>query len=335
MKIFITGSAGFIGFHLANKLLKEGMIIHGYDAMNNYYDVSLKKDRHGILSKNSNFTTTKGILEDYEKLNKTVKQFLPDVIIHLAAQAGVLYSLENPRAYINSNIIGTFNVMEVAKKHNVKHLLMASTSSVYGANNSMPFNENDKADTQLTIYAATKKANESMAHSYSHLWKLPITMFRFFTVYGPYGRPDMALFRFVDAIIKDKPIDIYNQGEMYRDFTYVDDLVHAINLLIDKIPKINLVDNDNSLNIAPYRVINIGNSDKVKLLDFIDEIEKILGKKAIRNYMPLQKGDVPATWADCSLLQQLTGYAPNTSINHGVKKFIDWYKSYYKVEIKY
>ena len=335
MKIFITGSAGFIGFHLANKLLKEGMIIHGYDAMNNYYDVSLKKDRHGILSKNSNFTTTKGILEDYEKLNKTVKQFLPDVIIHLAAQAGVLYSLENPRAYINSNIIGTFNVMEVAKKHNVKHLLMASTSSVYGANNSMPFNENDKADTQLTIYAATKKANESMAHSYSHLWKLPITMFRFFTVYGPYGRPDMALFRFVDAIIKDKPIDIYNQGEMYRDFTYVDDLVHAINLLIDKIPKINLVDNDNSLNIAPYRVINIGNSDKIKLLDFIDEIEKILGKKAIRNYMPLQKGDVPATWADCSLLQQLTGYAPNTSINHGVKKFIDWYKSYYKVEIKY
>ena len=335
MKIFITGSAGFIGFHLANKLLKEGMIIHGYDAMNNYYDVSLKKDRHGILSKNSNFTTTKGILEDYEKLNKTVKQFLPDVIIHLAAQAGVLYSLENPRAYINSNIIGTFNVMEVAKKHNVKHLLMASTSSVYGANNSMPFSEKDKADTQLTIYAATKKANESMAHSYAYLWKLPITMFRFFTVYGPYGRPDMALFKFVDAILKDKPIDIYNQGEMYRDFTYVDDLVYAISLLIDKAPNISLVDKDNSSNITPYRVINIGNSNKVKLLDFIDEIEKILGKKAIRNYMPLQKGDVPATWADCSLLQQLTGYAPNTSINHGVKKFIDWYKSYYKVEIKY
>lgn len=333
MKIFITGSAGFIGFHLANKLLKEGMIIHGYDAMNSYYDVSLKKDRHSILSNNSNFTTTKGILEDNEKLNKIVKQFRPDVIVHLAAQAGVLYSLDNPRAYVDSNIIGTFNIMEAAKKHNVKHLLMASTSSVYGANNSMPFNENDKADTQLTIYAATKKANESMAHSYAHLWKLPTTMLRFFTVYGPYGRPDMALFKFVDAILKDKPIDIYNQGEMYRDFTYVDDLVHAISLLIDKVPNNNRVDKDNSLNIAPYRVINIGNSNKVKLLDFIDEIEKILSKKAIRNYMPLQKGDVPATWADCSLLQQLTGYAPNTSINHGVKKFIDWYMSYYNVKV--
>ena len=211
---------------------------------------------------------------------------------------------------------------------------MASTSSVYGANNSMPFNENDKADTQLTIYAATKKANESMAHSYSHLWKLPITMFRFFTVYGPYGRPDMALFKFVDAILKGKPIDIYNQGEMYRDFTYVDDLVHAISLLIDKAPNISLVDKDNSSNIAPYRVINIGNCNKIKLLDFIDEIEKILNKKAIRNYMPMQKGDVPATWADCSLLQRLTGYAPNTSIDHGVKKFIDWYKSYYNVQTK-
>lgn len=334
MKIFITGSAGFIGFHLANKLLKEGMIIHGYDSMNSYYDVSLKQDRLDILSKNSNFTTTKGILEDNEKLNKIINQFRPDVIVHLAAQAGVLYSLDNPRAYVDSNIIGTFNVMEAAKKHNVKHLLMASTSSVYGANSSMPFNENDKADTQLTIYAATKKANESMAHSYSYLWKLPITMFRFFTVYGPYGRPDMALFKFVDAILKDKPIDIYNQGEMYRDFTYVDDLVHAISLLINKIPNNDLVDKDNSSNIAPYRVINIGNSNKVKLLDFIDEIEKILSKKAIRNYMPLQKGDVPATWADCSLLQQLTGYAPNTSINHGVKKFINWYKSYYNVKIK-
>ena len=334
MKIFITGSAGFIGFHLANNLLKAGMIVHGYDAMNNYYDISLKQNRHSILLKNSNFTTTKATLEDNESLSKTVDQFRPDVIVHLAAQAGVLYSLENPRAYIDSNIIGTFNVMEAAKRYNVKHLLMASTSSVYGANNSMPFSEKDKADTQLTIYAATKKANESMAHSYAYLWKLPITMFRFFTVYGPYGRPDMALFKFVDAILKDKPIDIYNQGEMYRDFTYVDDLVYAISLLIDKAPNISLVDKDNSSNITPYRVINIGNSNKVKLLDFIDEIEKILNKKSIRNYMPMQKGDVHATWADCSLLQRLTGYAPNTSINHGVKKFIDWYKSYYNVQTK-
>ena len=333
MKIFITGSAGFIGFHLASILLKEGMIVHGYDAMNNYYDKSLKQNRHNILLKNLNFTTTKAKLEDNESLSKAVEQFRPDVMVHLAAQAGVLYSLKNPRAYIDSNIIGTFNVMEAARMYNVKHLLMASTSSVYGANDSMPFSEKDKADTQLTIYAATKKANESMAHSYAYLWKLPITMFRFFTVYGPYGRPDMALFKFVDAILKDKPIDIYNQGEMYRDFTYIDDLVHAITLLIDKIPNNNLADKDNSSNTAPYRVINIGNSNKVKLLDFIDEIEKILSKRAIRNYMPLQKGDVPATWADCSLLQQLTGYAPNTSISHGVKKFIDWYKSYYNVKV--
>lgn len=333
MKIFITGSAGFIGFHLASILLKEGMIVHGYDAMNNYYDKSLKQNRHNILLKNLNFTTTKAKLEDNESLSKAVEQFRPDVMVHLAAQAGVLYSLKNPRAYIDSNIIGTFNVMEAARMYNVKHLLMASTSSVYGANDSMPFSEKDKADTQLTIYAATKKANESMAHSYAYLWKLPITMFRFFTVYGPYGRPDMALFKFVDAILKDKPIDIYNQGEMYRDFTYVDDLVHAITLLIDKIPNNNLADKDNSSNTAPYRVINIGNSNKVKLLDFIDEIEKILSKRAIRNYMPLQKGDVPATWADCSLLQQLTGYAPNTTINYGVRKFIDWYKSYYNVKV--
>ena len=235
-KFFITGTAGFIGFHLAKLLLKEGFRVHGYDSINDYYDVNLKIARQNILLKDKNFSTTKGLLEDNDKLTEVVDKFKPDVIIHLAAQAGVRYSLENPRAYINSNIIGTFNVMEIAKKHKVKHLLMSSSSSVYGANTNMPFTENDKVDTQLTIYAATKKSNENMAHSYSHLWKIPTTMFRFFTVYGPWGRPDMAYFKFVSSILNNKPIDIYNNGEMYRDFTYVDDLVNGIKLLADCIP---------------------------------------------------------------------------------------------------
>ena len=228
MKVFITGTAGFIGFHLAKLLLKDGYKVHGYDGMTDYYDVSLKHARHNILLKDPNFFGTEGMLEDDGKLDDIANKFKPDIIIHLAAQAGVRYSLENPRAYINSNIIGTFNVMEIARKLKVKHLLMSSSSSVYGANSKMPFTEIEKADTQLTMYAATKKANESMAHSYSYLWKIPTTMFRFFTVYGPWGRPDMALFKFVSGILNNKPIDIYNNGEMYRDFTYVDDLVYGI-----------------------------------------------------------------------------------------------------------
>ena len=236
-RTLITGTAGFIGFHLAKLLLDEGFKVHGYDGMTDYYDVTLKQERNKILLENSNFTSTVGMLEDNEKLDDVANKFQPDVIVHLAAQAGVRYSLENPRTYINSNIVGTFNVMEVARKQKVKHLLMASTSSVYGANSKMPFTEIEKADTQLTIYAATKKANESLAHSYSHLWKIPTTMFRFFTVYGPWGRPDMALFKFVEAILNNKPIDIFNQGDMYRDFTYVEDLVRGIRLLIDTIPE--------------------------------------------------------------------------------------------------
>tara|TARA_Y100000816_G_C26107438_1_gene588997 strand:- start:3141 stop:4154 length:1014 start_codon:yes stop_codon:yes gene_type:complete len=336
MKILISGTAGFIGFHLAKLLLREGFRVHGYDGMTEYYDVNLKKKRHSILSENSNFSSTEGMLEDFEKLDTISNEFQPEVIVHLAAQAGVRYSLENPRAYINSNIIGTFNIMEIARKYEVKHLLMASTSSVYGANTKMPFTEIEKTDTQLTIYAATKKANENMAHSYSYLWKIPVTMFRFFTVYGPWGRPDMALFKFVDSILNDKPIDIYNQGDMYRDFTYVEDLVHGIRLLINKIPENsnekNISKIDSLSNVAPYRVVNIGNSDKIKLLDFVYAIEEILGKKAIRNYMPMQKGDVTATWADSSLLKDLTDYSPKTNFKDGISQFVQWYKEYYNVK---
>ena len=331
MKVLITGTAGFIGFHLAKLLLKQGFKVHGYDGITDYYDVNLKHARQNILLKDENFSTTKGLLEDHDKLNEIADKFQPDVIIHLAAQAGVRYSLENPRAYINSNIIGTFNVMEISRKLKVKHLLMASTSSVYGANTEMPFTETEKADTQLTIYAATKKSNESMAHSYAHLWKIPITMFRFFTVYGPWGRPDMALFKFVNGIINNKPIDIYNNGEMYRDFTYVDDLVNGIKLLADIPPTIkkNISEIDSLSPVAPFRIVNIGNSTKIGLLDFIEAIEDILGKKAIRNYMPMQKGDVHATWADASLLKSITDYKPQTNFKDGIASFIKWYRRYY------
>ena len=333
--ILITGTAGFIGFHLAKLLLNDGFKVHGFDAVTDYYDVRIKNARQKILQKNSNFTFTKAMLEDNEKLDAVANEFQPDVIVHLAAQAGVRYSLENPRAYINSNIIGTFNVMETAKKQNVKHLLMASTSSVYGANSEMPFTEIEKTETQLTIYAATKKANENMAHSYAYLWKIPTTMFRFFTVYGPWGRPDMALFKFVDAILKDKPIDIYNQGEMHRDFTYIDDLVEGIKLLINSIPKSSekkdVIKNDSISPVAPFRVVNIGNANKVKLLDFINTIEEVLNKKAIRNYMQMQKGDVPATWADNSLLKNLTGFSPKTNFKDGIADFVKWYREYYNI----
>jgi UDP-glucuronate 4-epimerase len=332
MKVFITGTAGFIGFHLAKLLLKDGFRVHGYDSINDYYDVNLKLARQNILLKDKNFSTTKGFLEENDKLNEDADKFQPDVIIHLAAQAGVRYSLENPRVYINSNIIGTFNVMEIAKKHKVKHLLMSSSSSVYGANTNMPFTENDKVDTQLTIYAATKKSNESMAHSYANLWKIPITMFRFFTVYGPWGRPDMAYFKFVSSILNNKPIDIYNNGDMYRDFTYVDDLVNGIKLLIGCIPTNNKIsENDSLSSVAPFRLVNIGNSDKIKLIDFIEAIEESLNKKAIRNYMPMQKGDVAETWADTSLLKDLTGYISKTNFDDGITHFVKWYQEFYGV----
>ncbi len=332
-KVLITGTAGFIGFHLARLLLTEGFAVHGYDGMSDYYDVRLKQRRHQILLQNPHFTATEALLEDRTTLDTVADDFHPEIIVHLAAQAGVRYSLENPRAYLDSNVIGTFNVMEVARRLKVAHLLMASTSSVYGANDAMPFNENDKADTQLTIYAATKKATESMSHAYAHLWSIPTTMFRFFTVYGPWGRPDMALYKFVEAILHDRPIDIYNHGEMYRDFTYVTDLVRAIRLLIDAPPPLPgtaaPIPNDSLSPAAPWRVVNIGNSDKVKLLDFITAIEDATGRKATRNYMDMQPGDVPATWADATLLRSLTGYAPKTDVKDGIAAFVAWYREYY------
>ncbi|TNE94713.1 MAG: NAD-dependent epimerase/dehydratase family protein [Rhodobacteraceae bacterium] len=333
-RVLITGTAGFIGFHLAKLLLAEGLRVHGYDGMTDYYDVSLKQRRHAMLLQSQSFSATEGMLEDQALLDAVADEFKPDVIVHLAAQAGVRYSLENPRAYIDANVIGTFNVMEAARRLEVQHLLMASTSSVYGANEEMPFTETEKADTQLTIYAATKKANESMAHSYAHLWNLPTTMFRFFTVYGTWGRPDLALYKFVDAILDGRPIDIYNHGDMYRDFTYVDDLVRGIRLLIDAVPerpasREEIPEWDSLSPVAPFRVVNIGNSDKVRLLDFIDAIEESLGKKAIRNYMGMQMGDVPATWADATLLKELTGYRPQTDFKDGIARFVAWFRDYY------
>ena len=334
--VLITGSAGFIGFHLAQLLLAEGFRVVGYDGLTDYYDVKLKERRHQMLMQNQHFTCHTGMLEDMDTLQTLAMAEKPDVIVHLAAQAGVRYSLENPRAYLDSNLIGTFNVMECARELEIDHLLMASTSSVYGANEEMPFDEREKCDTQLTFYAATKKANEAMAHSYAHLWNLPTTMFRFFTVYGPWGRPDMALFKFTRGILEGTPIDIYNNGEMHRDFTYVTDLVRGIRLLIDAAPvrpesKDDIADWDSLSPVAPWRVANIGNSDKVRLMDFVEAIEAECGRKAVKNFMPMQKGDVPATWANATLLKELTGYTPQTDVREGIKRFVAWYRDYYSV----
>ncbi len=333
-KVFVTGSSGFIGYHLCQLLLDEGFSVSGFDGMTDYYDVRLKQRRQQNLLQNPNFNTVQAMLEDQDALRAAYEAAKPDIVVHLAAQAGVRYSLENPRAYIDANIIGTFNLMELTREYGVEHLLMASTSSVYGANEDMPFVETDKTETQLTLYAATKKATESMAHSYAHLWKIPTTMFRFFTVYGPYGRPDMALFKFVKATLAGEEIDVYNHGNMARDFTYVSDLVKGIRLLIDAAPvepssPDEIADGDSLSPVAPYRVVNIGNSDKVGLGEFIEHMEASLGMKAKKNYMEMQKGDVPATWANASLLKNLTGYQPQTNVAEGVAGFVDWYRDYY------
>lgn len=332
--VFITGTAGFIGFHLAQLLLDEGCRVVGYDAMTDYYDVQLKRRRHQILLQNPHFTCTEGYLEDYDLLKSACDKAAPDVIVHLAGQAGVRYSLENPRAYMESNVMGTFNVIECARLHAVQHLLMASTSSVYGANTQMPFDETQRTDMPLTLYAATKRANEHMGHCYAHLWNIPTTMFRFFTVYGPWGRPDLALFKFVAAGLNGDSIDVYNHGNMARDFTYVTDLVRAIRLLIDVPPETpddpaDIATGDSLSTAAPFRVVNIGNGTKVPLMDFITEIEKALGTTIQKNFMEMQKGDVHETWANNDLLTQLTGYTPQTNVSEGVRAFVAWYRDYY------
>ena len=332
MNIFITGSSGFIGFHLVKKLLDKGHKIHGFDSMNNYYDIKLKKSRLKILKSYKNFSFTKGLLENQKILSKSILRFKPKIIIHLAAQAGVRYSIERPRVYLDSNVIGTYNVIELAKKVAVKHLLIASSSSVYGANKKLPFREIDKTETQLSIYAATKKSTECIAHSFSTIWKVPTTLLRLFTVYGPWGRPDMALFKFTKGILNKKKIDIYNNGKMYRDFTYIDDIVNAIYLLINKAPnlkQLGKIRNDSLSTVAPFRILNIGNTDKVFLQSFINELEKQIGIKAIKNYMPMQKGDVKMTLSDTTLLKKITGYNPKTNYKIGIKKFLKWYLKYY------
>jgi UDP-glucuronate 4-epimerase len=331
-KILITGTAGFIGYHLAERLLAEGMTVHGYDALTDYYDVSLKKARHARLAERPGFSATLGRLEDADLLARTADAFVPDVIVHLAAQAGVRYSLENPQSYVETNVNGTFNVLECARRLKVEHLVFASTSSVYGGNTRMPFREADKTDQPLTIYAATKKAGEALVHSYSHLWGIPATGLRFFTVYGPWGRPDMALFKFTRAILEGRPVDIYNGGDLFRDFTYIDDLTRAIRLLIDVPPVTGSpVSGDDSLSeVAPFRTVNIGNNDKVRLLDFVAALEAAIGIPAERHFMEMQKGDVFATWADVSLLRSLTGFTPATDYRVGVRRFVDWFRDYYK-----
>ena len=331
-KVLITGTAGFIGYHLAELLLAEGFLVHGFDAMTDYYDVTLKQARQARLQRSNAFTSTRARLEDMDALARAAGEFQPEVIVHLAAQAGVRYSLDNPRSYVDTNVTGTFNVLEVARQLAVKHLVFASTSSVYGGNAKMPFEETDKADQPLTIYAATKKASEALAHSYAHLWGVPMTGLRFFTVYGPWGRPDMALFKFTRAILDGQPIDIYNGGDMYRDFTYVDDLVRAIRLLIDAVPVQGqpVAAGDSLSTVAPFRIVNIGNNHKVKLLDFIAALEQAIGISAKRNDMAMQKGDVFATWADTGLLKSLTGFSPSTDYRTGVRRFVDWYRGYYQ-----
>lgn len=333
MKILVTGSAGFIGFHLTRRLLDEGHEVLGLDGMTAYYDIKLKRARNEILLGYANYQFVQAMLEDKQVLDETVGAFTPDVVVHLAAQAGVRYSLDHPEAYIGSNVVGTFNLLEAIRENCVAHTLIASTSSVYGGNETMPFAEAERTDFPVSLYAATKKACEAISHSYAHLWKLPVTCFRFFTVYGSWGRPDMALYKFVDLIERGQPIEIYGMGQMRRDATYVGDLVEAIRRLMDTPPQegkpVQPERGEDSLSpVAPWRVVNIGGGEPVPLLDFIETIERHMGVEAEKIMLPMQKGDVVETFADPSLLRALTGFVPRTGIDQTVGEFVEWFRDY-------
>jgi UDP-glucuronate 4-epimerase len=308
--------------------------IIGLDAMTDYYDVSLKNARQKLLCANLNFYNYKGLVQDTKLLDEIYSLHNPNIVIHLAAQAGVRYSIDNPMSYVESNLIGTFHILEMARKYKPNHLLMASTSSVYGSNKDMPLHETQKCDTPMSFYAATKKSNEAMAHSYSHLYDIPTTMFRFFTVYGPWGRPDMALFKFTKNILSGKSIEIYNSGNMVRDFTYIDDLVNSVFLLTSEIPskinkRKNVLKNDSISDVAPFRIVNIGNSKPINLLDYIKELENILGKVAKKKFLGMQDGDIHKTHSNINLLKALTGFEPKTNMHEGISQFVKWYRSYY------
>lgn len=335
MKVLVTGTAGFIASTLAIRLLERGDEVIGVDNLNDYYDVNLKKSRLKRLEQYPGFTDIRCDLEDRNAIEKAFKDHKPNRVVNLAAQAGVRYSLENPHAYIDANIVGFMNILEGCRHHDVEHLVYASSSSVYGANTKMPFSVHQNIDHPVSLYAATKKANELMAHTYSHLYRLPTTGLRFFTVYGPWGRPDMALFLFTKNILAGKPIDVFNYGKHKRDFTYIDDIVEGIIRTLDNVAQPN--ENwsgdapDPATSLAPYRVYNIGNNNPVDLLDYIETLENCLGKKAERNLLPLQLGDVPDTYADVEALVKDVDYQPKTTIQTGIAKFVEWYRDYYQV----
>ncbi|MDG1288745.1 MAG: NAD-dependent epimerase/dehydratase family protein [Lentibacter sp.] len=325
-RVFITGAAGFIGFHLVKRMLSDGWQVMGFDGMTPYYSPKLKESRLSVLQAQPGFSFEQGMLEKEGRLTDLVGAFDPDVIVHLAAQAGVRYSIDAPRSYVASNLIGAHEVLEAARACKPKHLMMASTSSAYGANTEMPYAETHRAVHPMSFYAATKIANEAMAHSYAHLFGIPTTMFRFFTVYGTWGRPDMALFKFTKAILNGEPIDVYNHGNMQRDFTYVEDLVEGIVRLAGTVPGTEPIGPADSLSpVAPFRVVNIGNGMPIALNEFIAAIEAATGREAQRNLMPMQPGDVPSTWADASLVEALVGKLPRMDIREGVQHFVDWY----------
>jgi len=340
MIILVTGAAGFIGFHLTKKLLESGHTVIGLDNLNNYYDINLKNARLKILNEldlNSDqyFKFIKADLQDREVIKKIFNDYKLSHVVHLAAQAGVRYSISNPDSYIQSNLVGFFNIIDNCKNNKIKHFLYASSSSVYGGNTKIPFTENDQVDHPVSLYGATKKSNELIAHTYSHIFSLPTTGLRFFTVYGPWGRPDMALFLFTKAIIEGQPIKVFNNGEMIRDFTYIDDIVEGLIHLIDKpaTPKLdfNALTPESSSSWCPYRILNIGNSNPVPLMEFIKAIEESLGKTAKKEYLPLQEGDVPRTFSDSNILNEWIKFSPSTPVRKGINEFIKWYKGFYEV----